>query len=74
MTLNAGPAPQPPAVVLYLSGGQTVRLPLRRRGRGWELAPRGYTELDEWVNSHPDVLQFRDDAIIMAVFEPETAP
>lgn len=55
-------------VVLCLRSGQTVRLPLRKVGRGVEKPPVGPVELDRWLEKRHDVLAFED--ITFAYVEP----
>ena len=50
-------------VVIHLRGGQTVRLPLRPRGRGTERPPVGYEELETWLDKRSDVVKYDPAAI-----------
>jgi hypothetical protein len=58
------------AVLVYLSSGQTVRLPLRRVGRGIERAPVGYEAFEEWLGKRPEVLMYQTNAVAFAIVTP----
>lgn len=62
------------AVIVYLTGGQSVRLPLRRLGRGIERPPVGYEAFEEWLGKRPDVVMFNPNSLALAVVEHASVP